>query len=105
TLTLNATNQITFSAGANLTSTTGALNVALNAGAGGISNLRNINTNGGSLTFNSSGAATQATGSVISGSGTLVKQNSGTLTLSGANTYTGATTISAGTVVASSATA
>lgn len=42
TLTLNATNQITFNAGANLTSTTGALNVALNAGAGGISNLRNV---------------------------------------------------------------
>ncbi len=105
TLTLNATNQITFNTGANLTSTTGALNIALNSGAGGIGNVRNVNTNGGSLTFNSSGAATQAAGSIISGSGTLVKQNSGTLTLSGANTYTGATTISAGTVVASSATA
>ena len=105
TLTLNATNQITFNAGANITSTTGALNVALNAGAGGINNLRNVNTNGGALTFNSSGAATQAAGSVISGSGTLVKQNSGILTLTGANTYTGTTTVSAGTLIASSATA
>ena len=105
TLTLNATNQINFIAGANLTSTTGALNIKLNAGAGGINNLQNVNTNGGALTFNASGAATQAAGAVISGSGTLVKQGTGTLTLTGANTYAGATTISAGTLVAANATA
>ncbi|MFL6604683.1 MAG: autotransporter-associated beta strand repeat-containing protein [Steroidobacteraceae bacterium] len=105
TLTLNATNRINFSGGANLTSTTGALNIKLNAGSGGINNLQNVNTNGGALTFNSSGAATQAAGSVVSGSGTLVKQGTGALTLSGANTYTGATTISAGTLVAANVTA
>jgi len=105
TLTLNATNQINFAGGANLTSTTGALNVTLNAGAGGISNLQNVNTNGGALKFNSSGSATQGAGSVISGSGTLVQMGAGTLTLSGTNNYTGATTVSAGTLVATNATA
>ena len=37
--------------------------------------------------------------------GSVTKQGMGALTLSGANTYTGATTVSAGTLVASSATA
>ena len=44
-------------------------------------------------------------GGVISGSGALVKQGSGVLTLSGANTYTGATTVSAGSIQAANATA
>ncbi|ECO4188045.1 autotransporter outer membrane beta-barrel domain-containing protein [Salmonella enterica] len=39
---------------------------------------------------------------VISGSGQVVKSGDGTLTLSGSNTYTGGTTISSGTLVATS---
>ena len=47
-----------------------------------------IDTNGNDSTF----------GQVISGSGTLTKAGTGTLTLTGANSYSGDTTISAGTL-------
>ena len=53
-------------------------------------------TNNSSLIFNRSDAL--AVPSVISGSGTLTQVGNGTLTLSGANTYTGTTTLSAGTL-------
>lgn len=42
-------------------------------------------------------------GGVISGSGTVLKQGAGVLTITGANTYAGGTLISGGTLVASSA--
>ncbi|MCM0032143.1 two-partner secretion domain-containing protein, partial [Sandarakinorhabdus limnophila] len=45
-------------------------------------------------------ADTSAISGIISGSGALIKLGAGNLLLSGANTYTGATTISAGTVQA-----
>ncbi len=48
------------------------------------------------LIFNRSDNVTY--GGIISGSGTLEKLGAGTLTLSGASTYTGATTVSAGTL-------
>jgi autotransporter-associated beta strand protein len=55
-------------------------------------------TNNAALVFNRSNAITQGMhfGTVISGSGTLANIGSGTLTLSGANTYRGATRISNG---------
>ncbi|EPR6789970.1 autotransporter outer membrane beta-barrel domain-containing protein [Salmonella enterica subsp. enterica serovar Alachua] len=53
----------------------------------------------GTLTFNRSDAA--AYGSVISGSGNVVKQGGGELTLSNNNSYSGGTLISDGTLVAS----
>ena len=55
-----------------------------------------INTNGKTLTVDGAGAVV-ATG-IISGSGKLVKDQAGNLTLSGANTYSGGTTISGGVV-------
>src|SRR5690606_17813525 len=53
-------------------------------------------TNNAALVFARSDAITY--GGVISGTGTLQKSSVGTLTLTGANTYTGGTTISEGTL-------
>ena len=52
--------------------------------------------NAGTLTF--SGASDYTFDQQISGAGDLVKANNNTLSLSGTNTYTGDTTISAGTL-------
>ncbi|HCJ2750489.1 TPA: autotransporter-associated beta strand repeat-containing protein, partial [Salmonella enterica] len=52
----------------------------------------------GTLTFNRSDAA--AYGSVISGSGNVIKQGGGELTLSNNNSYSGGTTIAEGTLTA-----
>jgi fibronectin-binding autotransporter adhesin len=51
-------------------------------------------TTGASLVFNS--ASAQSYGNIISGGGTLTKQGDGTLTLSGANSFSGGTTINGG---------
>ncbi len=75
-----------------------ATTIAANAGAGltlsgGISGNHN-------LTFNSIGDTTSS-GIIAIGTGTLTKNGTGTLILSGNNTYTGATTVNAGTLVVS----
>ncbi|MEI6656371.1 MAG: autotransporter-associated beta strand repeat-containing protein, partial [Verrucomicrobiota bacterium] len=59
------------------------------------------------LAFNRSNAITQGSdfASVISGTGIVSQIGSGTLTLSGANTYSGGTKVSSGTLTAGSATA
>lgn len=100
-LTLNAAGSIVLNAG--IGSTSGQLATTLNAAAGSISGSGDLNTNGGLLTLNNATAGTLS--GVIGGSGGVTKSGSGMLTLSGANTYTGATNISAGTLQAGSSTA
>ncbi len=80
--------------------------------SGGILSIGNGGTNGSiagaivnnaGLVFNRTNNITYS--DVISGSGTLGKQGAGTLTLSGANTYSGTTTVSVGTLSVNGSTA
>ncbi len=69
--------------------------------AGVISGTGNIAMGaGGGLTFNQTGISSGTTlySGIISGDGTFTKDGAGTSILTGANTYTGTTTISAGTL-------
>lgn len=104
-LILNAQSTITFNAGATITSTSGALNVQLNSAAGAITNLRDVNLNGGTLTLNSATASSQATGAVISGNTSLIKSGAATFTIRAGQTYTGSTTINAGSLTLGAANA
>lgn len=87
--------------GASLQFGNGTTNVT-NATLGGLAGTQNLAlTNSGSggggvaLTVGGDGDSTTY-GGVLSGAGSLAKAGSGTLTLSGANTYTGTTTVSGG---------
>lgn len=68
--------------------------------AGSIEGAGNYVLGANTLTTGSLNSSTQVDG-IISGTGGLTKVGSGTLTLTGTNTYTGATTISAGTLALS----
>jgi autotransporter-associated beta strand protein len=65
----------------------------------------NVNTNGYNLTLEGtgSGTTTLSTGA-ISGTGGVIKNDSGTAVLSGDNSYSGGTTLNAGTLVVGSTT-
>ena len=74
-----------------------AAGCTLRVGAGGtVGSITGNVVNNGTLIFDRSNAYTF--GGVISGTGTVIKEGSGTLTLTGANSYTGATLINAGTI-------
>ena len=68
---------------------------------GGLSGNGAISLGTATLTTGANNASTTL-GSAISGTGSLVKQGTGTLTLTGVNAYTGGTTLFAGTLVGTS---
>ena len=74
-----------------------AVTLTANVSAGGLSGSSNINLSSYTLTIGSDNGSASYSG-VLSGSGAITKQGSGTLTLTGVNTYSGNTTISAGTL-------
>jgi autotransporter-associated beta strand protein len=82
----------------------GTLQIGAGSTTGSLSTSSAI-TNNGTLAFNRTNTITQGTdfASVISGTGNLIQAGSGNLVLSGNNTYTGSTTISAGTLEIASA--
>ena len=79
----------------------GALQIGNGGGTGSLGT-NNI-TNNSSLIFNRTGAYSVA--SPISGSGSLTQRGTGTLILSGNNSYSGTTTVNGGALVAGSSTA
>jgi uncharacterized protein with beta-barrel porin domain len=80
--------------------TSGANTLTLN-GTSGAQLFGNIDVETGSVMFNQS--TSQALSNVITGTGAIIQNGLGTLTLFGANTYFGGTTVSAGTLKVSGA--
>jgi autotransporter-associated beta strand protein len=90
TLTLNGTNTYT----GVTTISTGTLQLGDGTVTGNIIPQANLITDNAALIYDTPSTITQS--GVISRTGTFTKTGTGTLILSGANTYTGATTVSAG---------
>jgi fibronectin-binding autotransporter adhesin len=79
-----------------------------NGGTTGSLNATSTITNNATLVFNRSDALTQGTDfstAAITGTGSLIQNGSGNLTLNAANTYAGGTTLNSGTLVLNNASA
>ncbi len=90
TLTLDGTNN--FAGGVDITGGTVKAETAASVAGGGVTM-----ANDSTLQFDTTGS--EAFASSIAGDGNLVKSDSGTLTLTGSNSYTGATHVTQGTLV------
>jgi fibronectin-binding autotransporter adhesin len=71
---------------------------AIGSLTGGGANGGNVTLGAATLTIGSDNTSPAAYSGIISGTGAITKNGTGTLMLSGANTYTGLTTVSAGTL-------
>jgi fibronectin-binding autotransporter adhesin len=95
-----ALNAGTITVGNNAALGTGALTMAdattLAAGVTGLTVANNITTLGAGTINSGASPSVFTLSGVISGAGSVTKQGTGLLTLSGASTYTGATTVAAG---------
>lgn len=94
-LTQNSTSAQTF----DIAVTLGAAQTwTLASGAGALAFNKGVKTNGYALTVNAATATGSGNilGGALTGGGSLIKTDAGTLTLTGTNTYAGTTTISAG---------
>lgn len=94
--TTNATGTTTISSGTGGNVTLGAAQSWTVASGGTLTVTAPVATGGFALTLANTGPA--GISSIISGTGSLIKNNTGTLNLSGINTYSGGTTINQGTV-------
>jgi fibronectin-binding autotransporter adhesin len=75
--------------------------IEIKNGSSGALNLTGTLANGGNtVTLDGTGTGLTTLSGVVSGTGAVVKNDSGSVTLSGANTYSGGTTLSAGTLTA-----
>nr|WP_241030913.1 autotransporter domain-containing protein [Paraburkholderia sp. Ac-20347] len=88
-----AVNLANSGAGFDISGASGAQTIGALSGVGGTT----VSLGANALTFGD--ASSQTVGSTISGTGGIVKQGSGTETLTGANTYSGGTTLNAGGLV------
>lgn len=92
--------QLITNAGANLTfEFTAGPNGDNQITAGSIAGAGNYILPGKTLTVGSNDLSTGVSGVIVGAGGSLVKTGSGTLTLSGTNTYTGTTTVNAGSLL------
>ncbi|HXC02699.1 MAG TPA: autotransporter-associated beta strand repeat-containing protein [Opitutaceae bacterium] len=75
--------------------------IEIKNGSGGALNLTGNLANGGNtVTLDGTGTGVTTLSGIVSGTGAIVKNDSGNDTLSGANTYSGGTTLNAGTLTA-----
>jgi len=92
------TSSVTLANSAGVTLDITGFNNTIGSLTGGGANGGNVILGAATLTMGSNNTSPAAYDGIISGTGALIKSGTGILTLSGANSYTGATTISAGTL-------